>query len=149
MKRIYQLFASASMGLSIGILINLVISASKGRIYLPAAPAYLAQFSNQNVAVAMSLLVYAALGIFSYLCSLLYDNEKIKLPYASLIHILLTLVALLSAGFYLKWFPVSFASIVSFTLVALLIQLLIWGGFYFHYKARIKKFNAAQRDRQP
>ena len=147
MKHVYHLISSACMGITIGLLISLGVSSSIGSTFVPMDPAFSAQFANQNVAFGVSLLIYAALGVVSYLCSRLYENEKIKLLPASLIHVVLTVVTLLAAGLYLKWFPITFSAILVFCLVAILVWLVIWVSFYFHYKARIQKFNASRQER--
>lgn len=147
MKRIYEGLCAACIGISVGVLISLIISILTNTVFNGTTQEFTQQFADPNQGVVLSMLVYAGLGVFSYLISFLYKNEKLGLTIVSIIHLVLSVTLLLSAGIYLHWFTLSLNEVFGFILFVIIIWLIIWLSFYFYYKAKVKKYNQMLKKR--
>ena len=115
----------ACIGIIIGTSIELIFSSLSSSSYYPGAPEFLNTFGNENVAVLIERLIYAAYGIIGSFAGLLYRNETRPLILNTAIHFGIILICGIAAGSYLKWWGSSFDMIGVIITIAL-IYLLIW-----------------------
>ena len=90
----------ACIGITIGTSIELIFSSLSSSSYYPGAPEFLNSFGNENVAVLIERLIYAAYGIISSFAGLLYRNETRPLILNTALHfgIVLTVKSLIAGS---------------------------------------------------
>ena len=98
----------ACIGIIIGTSIELIFSSLSSSSYYPGAPEFLNTFGNENVAVLIERLIYAAYGIIGSFAGLLYRNETRPLILNTAMHFGIILICGIAAGSYLKWWGSSF-----------------------------------------
>ena len=130
----------ACIGIIIGTSIELIFSSLSSSRYYPGAPEFLNTFGNENVAVLIERLIYAAYGIIGSFAGLLYRNETRPLILNTAMHFGIILICGIAAGSYLKWWGSSFDMIGVIITIAL-IYLLIWLFNWLMARAEVKKMN--------
>ncbi|WP_071128294.1 DUF3021 domain-containing protein [Varibaculum massiliense] len=140
-KKIVDLtLVGACIGIIIGTSIELIFSSLSSSSYYPGAPEFLNTFGNENVAVLIERLIYAAYGIIGSFAGLLYRNETRPLILNTAMHFGIILICGIAAGSYLKWWGSSFDMIGVIITIAL-IYLLIWLFNWLMARAEVKKMN--------
>ncbi|MDU3274874.1 DUF3021 domain-containing protein [Varibaculum cambriense] len=134
----------ACIGIIIGTSIELIFSSLSSSSYYPGAPEFLNTFGNENVAVLIERLIYAAYGIIGSFAGLLYRNETRPLILNTAMHFGIILICGIAAGSYLKWWGSSFDMIGVIITIAL-IYLLIWLFNWLMARAEVKKMNQKLR----
>uniref|UniRef100_UPI0023F3718D DUF3021 domain-containing protein n=1 Tax=Propionimicrobium lymphophilum TaxID=33012 RepID=UPI0023F3718D len=112
--------------------------------YSPGVPEFLNSFGNENVAVLIERLIYAAYGIISSFAGLLYRNETRPLILNTALHFGIVLICGIAAGSYLKWWGSSF-DMLGVIITIVLIYLLIWLFNWLVARAEVKKINQKLR----
>ena len=130
----------ACIGIIIGTSIELIFSSLSSSSYYPGAPEFLNTFGNENMAVLIERLIYAAYGIIGSFAGLLYRNETRPLILNTAMHFGIILICGIAAGSYLKWWGASFDMIGVIITIAL-IYLLIWLFNWLMARAEVKKMN--------
>lgn len=140
-KKIVDLtLVGACIGITIGTSIELIFSSLYSCSYYPGAPEFLNTFRNENVAVLIERLIYAAYGIISSFAGLLYRNETRPLILNTALHFGIILICGIAAGSYLKWWGYSF-DMLGVILTIALIYLLIWLFNWLVDRSEVKKMN--------
>lgn len=130
----------ACIGIIIGTSIELIFSSLSSSSYYPGAPEFLNTFGNENMAVLIERLIYAAYGIIGSFAGLLYRNETRPLILNTAMHFGIILICGIAAGSYLKWWGSSFDMIGVIITIAL-IYLLIWLFNWLMARAEVNKMN--------
>lgn len=130
----------ACIGIIIGTSIELIFSSLSSSSYYPGAPEFLNTFGNENVAVLIERLIYAAYGIIGSFAGLLYRNETRPLILNTAMHFGIILICGIAAGSYLKWWGSSF-DMIGVIITITLIYLLIWLFNWLVARAEVKKMN--------
>lgn len=129
MKNTHELahsaFISALIGLAIGTTLELVFSVGMGYDYSPGVPAFLSQFESPMVAILITRALYMVLGLICGLSCAIYNNERLSLLAASLIHIVICAAGFLLIGYILKW-GISAGVIACFLIVYAAIYIVLW-----------------------
>ena len=144
-KKIVDLtLVGACIGIIIGTSIELIFSSLSSSSYYPGAPEFLNTFGNENVAVLIERLIYAAYGIIGSFAGLLYRNETRPLILNTALHFGIILICGIAAGSYLKWWGSSF-DMIGVIITIVLIYLLIWLFNWLMARAEVKKMNQKLR----
>ena len=144
-KKIVDLtLVGACIGIIIGTSIELIFSSLSSSSYYPGAPEFLNTFGNENVAVLIERLIYAAYGIIGSFAGLLYRNETRPLILNTALHFGIILICGIAAGSYLKWWGSSF-DMLGVIITIVLIYLLIWLFNWLMARAEVKKMNQKLR----
>lgn len=133
------------IGVTIGIVIELVVSALYGGDYVPGTPAFLATFANVHAAVAVERVVFALLGAVMGAVSVVFELEKFSLARATITHMMVVVVSLLGAAWYLRWVPAGWP-LVGFIGVAAGVYGCIWAGMWVRIRAQIRQANRRLSD---
>ena len=134
----------ACIGIIIGTSIELIFSSLSSSSYYPGAPEFLNTFGNENVAVLIERLIYAAYGIIGSFAGLLYRNETRPLILNTAMHFGIILICGIAAGSYLKWWG-SIFDMLGVIITIVLIYLLIWLFNWLVARAEVKKMNQKLR----
>ncbi|WP_311525128.1 DUF3021 domain-containing protein [uncultured Varibaculum sp.] len=144
-KKIVDLtLVGACIGIIIGTSIELIFSSLSSSSYYPGAPEFLNTFGNENVAVLIERLIYAAYGIIGSFAGLLYRNETRPLILNTALHFGIILICGIAAGSYLKWWG-SIFDMLGVIITIVLIYLLIWLFNWLVARAEVKKMNQKLR----
>ena len=130
----------ACIGITIGTSIELIISSFSSSSYYPGVPEFLNSFENENVAVLIERLIYAAYGIISSFAGLLYRNETRPLILNTALHFGIVLICGIAAVSYLKLWGSSF-DMLGVIITIVLIYLLIWLFNWLVDRVEVKKMN--------
>ena len=132
-----NIFLYALIGLTIGVICELVFSAATSTNYVPGVPAFLAQFDNQNLAVLVERIASAALGIILGLAGRIFDVEAWSLAKATALHYLVVLLSVGACALTLRWIPLGWPALgflVSLTIAYMVIWLSMWVTYYARFK---------------
>lgn len=139
---------SASLGISIGLIISLIMSACFGRgTYLPLNPLstmgryYLSHFNLVEVMV-ISVLIWAAIGLLFQIADCIFEQEW-SLAKMTVVHFLLTAVGFTSLGLLAGWFPLHLPWLIFFETIFVAIYALI---FWINYQSMKKQVAAINQD---
>ncbi|MBF0778276.1 DUF3021 domain-containing protein [Streptococcus cuniculi] len=135
---------SASLGISIGLIISLIMSACFGHgTYLPLNPLstmgryYLSHFNLVEVMV-ISVLIWAAIGLLFQIADCIFKQEW-SLAKMTFVHFLLTAVGFTSLGLLAGWFLINLIWILFFESIFVVVYALI---FWINYQSMKKHITA-------
>lgn len=149
-KLLQRLLFGACAGISIGVIIQTVISSLSNTTYVPGVPSFLAKFQNIHTGVAIELILYALVGMF-WCLDFLYrrvEQGKMRLFTATLIHFLGGIVMLSIVGYILEWYK-GILNLFLFILQATIIYFIIWTIIYLDKKRQIKIINDRLKQSNP
>ncbi|MGT2964910.1 DUF3021 domain-containing protein [Streptococcus acidominimus] len=137
---------SASLGITIGLSISLVMSASFGRgTYLPLNPSstmghyYLSHFNLVEI-MGISVLIWAAIGLLFQVAEQIFDQDW-SLAKMTFVHFLITAIGFTSLAILAGWFPLNLFWLIFFEVLFVIIYLLIFLINYQSMKKRITTIN--------
>lgn len=132
---------SASLGITIGLGISLIMSACFGHgTYLPLNPFstlgqyYLSHF-NLVVVMLISSLIWAAIGLLFQAADQIFKQDW-SLAKMTFTHFLLTAVGFTSLGLLAGWFPINLPWLLFFEGIFIVIYMLI---YFINYQAMKKQ----------
>ncbi|BCP60748.1 DUF3021 domain-containing protein [Streptococcus suis] len=138
---------SASMGVTIGSLISIIMAGFFGRgYYLPVNPhstmgaIYLARFS-QPMVMLISVLIWGAIGVLFQAADKIFEQDW-SLMRMTATHFLVTAIGFTPLAILAGWFPVNLAGLLFFWLLFILIYALL---FFINYKKMEASVQAINR----
>ncbi len=141
-KIIGHLILGACIGITIGVISEMIFAEVYQSNVLVGTPEFVEQFKSINHAAVVARIAYAVVGGIGSLTSMIYNSDKIQsLLVKTVCSATITSVSLLCMAYLLKFFPFTLGSVVGFLLINWLIYACIWLGFYYQYRANIKRLN--------
>lgn len=141
-KIIHNLTYYVSLAITIGLLISLAFSyAYHCSEYLPSSPEFVRHFSTPLAAVAVSILLWAVIGLLWGTGALLFKVSRWSLLKRTIIHFIVTYAGLLILGSLAGWFAMNLASWLIFTLIFFFIYLAVWAINRKLIKNQIRQIN--------
>ncbi|HFI0854219.1 TPA: DUF3021 domain-containing protein [Streptococcus suis] len=138
---------SASMGVTIGSLISIIMAGLfGGSYYLPVNPhstmgaIYLARFS-QPMVMLISVLIWGAIGVLFQAADKIFEQDW-SLMRMTATHFLVTVIGFTPLAILAGWFPVHLAGLLFFWLLFILIYALL---FFINYKKMEASVQAINR----
>ncbi|MGQ7353887.1 DUF3021 domain-containing protein [Streptococcus suis] len=138
---------SASMGVTIGSLISIIMAGFFGRgYYLPVNPhstmgaIYLARFS-QPMVMLISVLIWGAIGVLFQAADKIFEQDW-SLMRMTATHFLVTAIGFTPLAILAGWFPVNLAGLLFFWLIFVLVYALL---FFINYKKMEASVQAINR----
>ncbi|NQM14230.1 DUF3021 domain-containing protein [Streptococcus suis] len=138
---------SASMGVTIGSLISIIMASFfGGGYYLPVNPhstmgaIYLARFS-QPMVMLISVLIWGAIGVLFQAADKIFEQDW-SLMRMTATHFLVTAIGFTPLAILAGWFPVNLAGLLFFWLLFILIYALL---FFINYKKMEASVQAINR----
>lgn len=126
-------FSGIAWGCTFLVVINLIGYAMMGSIFLEPL---MEHFVMHTVG---AMIVGVCCGSTSYV----YKIESLSLKKQIAIHFTISIGGYLLIAYKLGWMPISNPSyIIIFILIAIIIFISIWTGFYFYNRNEAKKYNA-------
>lgn len=116
-----------AIGTSIELLVNFFLD-NNG--YTPASPAFLAKFTDTNIAVLVERCCYALYGMISALASLVYQSKRLPIALATLIHLGIITVTGILLGAYLVWWKTG-PGLMWLIAMIFVVYVLIWLAYWF------------------
>ncbi|MGT2715957.1 DUF3021 domain-containing protein [Streptococcus respiraculi] len=137
---------SASLGVTIGLSISLIMSACFGHgIYLPLNPSstlgqyYLSHFSPV-VIMFISVLIWAMIGLLFQIANQIFKQDWSLLK-MTVVHFLLTAIGFTSLGLLAGWFPLRLPWLIFFETIFIAIYALIFFINYHDMKKQVTAIN--------
>ncbi|MER0122110.1 DUF3021 domain-containing protein [Streptococcus sp. ZJ93] len=141
---------SASLGITIGLTISLLMSAIFGQgIYLPLNPVstlgqyYLKHFNLVEV-MLISVLIWAAIGLLFQIADRIFKQDW-SLVKMTVTHFLLTGVGFTSLGLLAGWFPLNLTWLLFFEMIYVIIYVIIFFINYHNMKKQVTAINQSLR----
>ncbi|WP_105141678.1 DUF3021 domain-containing protein [Streptococcus suis] len=138
---------SASMGVTIGSLISIIMAGFfGGGYYLPVNPhstmgaIYLVRFS-QPMVMLISVLIWGAIGVLFQAADKIFEQDW-SLMRMMATHFLVTAIGFTPLAILAGWFPVNLAGLLFFWLLFILIYALL---FFINYKKMEASVQAINR----
>ncbi|MGT2799523.1 DUF3021 domain-containing protein [Streptococcus marmotae] len=135
---------SASLGVTIGLSISLLMSAIFGHgTYLSLNPTstlgqYYLQHFNLVEVMLISALIWAAIGLLFQIVNRIFKQDWSLLK-MTVVHFLLTAIGFTSLGVLAGWFPLNLPWLLFFEMIFVVIYALI---FFINYQAMKKQVTA-------
>ncbi|WP_449459111.1 DUF3021 domain-containing protein [Streptococcus suis] len=137
---------SASLGVTIGSLISIVMAGFFGEgYYLPVNPHstmgvyYLSNF-NQVTVMLISVLIWAAIGLLFQLADKIFEQDWSLLRMTAT-HFGFTVLGFTPLGILAGWFPVKLGALLFFWLIFFLVYALLFFLNYRKMERQIKDIN--------
>ena len=138
---------SASLGVSIGTIISIIISSIFGQgTYLPLNPLstmgayYLAHFTQTTV-MLICVLTWASIGILFQLADKIFEQDWSLLRMIAT-HFCITALGFTPLGILAGWFPLNLGSLLLFWLIFVLLYALLFFQNYRKMERQIKDINS-------
>ncbi|GLB46302.1 DUF3021 domain-containing protein [Philodulcilactobacillus myokoensis] len=141
MKYIKALFAFAFSGIIIGLFISLGFSLIYRINYLPSDPGFVNRFANSSVALLVSMLIWAMIGILFGLSSLIFKIDHWSLLKQTITHAVVTYICFSILAILAGWFPFNLIMFIYFTIIFIIIYIFIWIAERLKYHALINDIN--------
>lgn len=141
-KYLSYAFRFATTGVFIGLVISLIFNyVENSNLYYPSSVAFVKKFSNPLDAVAVSVLLWALMGLVFGFGSMVYSIRKwsyLKQTITSFIiyYVGFTPLAILAGCGSLNWI-----NLITFTVEFIVIFLIIWAFYYWKAAREIKRIN--------
>ncbi len=130
------------LGERIGFLFSLGFSIYYGtNNFAPSSPEFVAKFSSNTEATAMSALIWALIGILFSVSSLIFNSEKMSITKQAISHFLITFFGFTPLAIAAGWFPLTLESIIEFLIIFIIIYGVMWFTFMAKAKADVKEIN--------
>lgn len=135
-------FLGAPMGIAIGFVISVFISAcvGEGRFY-PVAPELLQTMGTELDAVILQMILCGVMGAGFAMASVIWEIESWSLARQSGVYFLIACLLMLPIAYFANWMEHSFYGVLSYIGVFAGIFGLMWLMQYLIWKRRIKKMN--------
>ena len=138
---------SASLGVSIGTIISIIISSIFGQgTYLPLNPlstmgAYYVEHFNQPTVMLICVLTWASIGILFQLADKIFEQDWSLLRMTAT-HFCITALGFTPLGIVAGWFPLNLGSLLLFWLIFVLLYALLFFQNYRKMERQIKDINS-------
>ena len=138
---------SASLGVSIGTIISIIISSIFGQgTYLPLNPlstmgAYYVEHFNQPTVMLICVLTWASIGILFQLADKIFEQDWSLLRMTAT-HFCITALGFTPLGILAGWFPLNLGSLLLFWLIFVLLYALLFFQNYRKMERQIKDINS-------
>ncbi len=138
---------SASLGVSIGTIISIIISSIFGQgTYLPLNPlstmgAYYVEHFNQPTVMLICVLTWASIGILFQLADKIFEQDWSLLRMTAT-HFCITALGFTPLGILAGWFPLNLGSLLLFWLIFVLLYALLFFLNYRKMERYIKDINS-------
>ncbi|MTB63466.1 DUF3021 family protein [Streptococcus sp. zg-86] len=141
---------SASIGITIGLSISLLMSAIFGHgTYLPLNPAstlgqYYLQHFNLVEVMLISALIWATIGLLFQIVDRIFKQDW-SLVKMTVVHFLLTAVGFTLLGLLAGWFPLNLTWLLFFEIIFVIIYVIIFFINYHNMKKQVRAINQGLR----
>ncbi len=131
------------LGIALGQLITLCISACYGGEYYPCVPTLVAQLGSELAAVALQTLLCGVLGAACAAASCAFQMEHWSISKATAVHFLVLSLSMLPIAYFSHWMEHTFAGVLAYFGVFLAIYAMIWLLLYRSVHTKVQKINKA------
>lgn len=139
MKILQKIFIYSLIGIGAGNLMALIFSFSYGE-FSPGVPEFINEFSSMNIAVLVQTSIYALLGGLQGIARNIFKHDDRSLNKMFIVHYLVVIIPLISAGYILKWYS-SIRTLIYMIVFSSIIYFLIAFFSYLSISNDIKKIN--------
>ncbi|KRL01106.1 DUF3021 domain-containing protein [Liquorilactobacillus capillatus] len=142
-KRIFIVAAAGvPQGITIGLLISLVFSyIYRLENYVPSAPYFTEMFKHPLNAIAVSIVLWALMGILFSTTSLIFTKENWSITRQTVTHFIVTFVGFVPLAILAGWFPLRWGVFIFFTIIFVIIYVFLWFISMLKAKHDIQKIN--------
>lgn len=131
------------MGIAIGYLITVIISAIWGEgYYAPCVPELAEVMESEISAVVLQTILCGLLGMVCGGGSVIWDMEEWSIARQTGSYFLLVLVTMLPIGYVLRWMEHSLAGIAQYCVIFAMIFAAVWILQYFNVLWKIRAINS-------
>lgn len=109
--------------------------------FYPVTPYLAAHASSKLAAVIIQYFVTAFIGSAFAAGSVIFEMDKWSLLKQTVLHFIISSLAMYFAGFICGWFPHNLISSLIWFGVFIIIYIVFWFSFYSYYKAQVRKIN--------
>ena len=103
---------------------------------------------GDTAALIIQSLVSGIVGFIAFYGTIVYYDERFNIITATLIHMAISLTALLSAGYFLGWIGTTIEDLMLFLVLPLVMYFMIWFSVYISYRMKIEQINEALERRR-
>ncbi|WP_311407436.1 DUF3021 domain-containing protein [Liquorilactobacillus uvarum] len=115
------------VGITIGLLISLFFSYVYGlENYFPSAPRFIERFERPLNALAISIVLWALIGILFSVSSLIFEKENWSITRQTITHFLVTFGGFTPLAILSGWFPLQWGVFIFFTIIFIIIYIIMW-----------------------
>jgi len=144
------LLTACIMGFVLGALIGngIVIafgSSSEGIVFVSHE---LARRLGETPALIVQTILSGIVGIIGFVSTKVYHSERFSILAATLIHMAISMTALIIVGRYLEWFGDSLQELLMFLIIPAAMYAMIWFSVYMSYRAEIRRINESLERRR-
>lgn len=132
------------IGISIGLIITIIISAfaGNGEFYI-VTPELTATMGNELNAVILQTVLCGIMGIGFAMASVIWEIDSWSLAKQSAVHFVIISAVMLPIAYAANWMEHSAAGVISYFIIFIAIFVVSWLTQYFSLKVKIKKINTS------
>lgn len=140
-KLIYRITFGIPVGIMIGLLISLSFSYIYGQKYYPSAPRFENYFDNPLNAFAISILLWALMGIVFSISSVIFEQDAWSIAKQTSINFVITYFGFTFLAILAHWFPLNAPWLIIYTLIYIVIYFVIWAVQYLVERNIVRTIN--------
>lgn len=130
------------IGISIGLIITIVISAFAGNgEFYAVTPELTAAMGNELNAVILQTVLCGIMGIGFAMASVIWEIDSWSLAKQSAVYFVIISAVMLPIAYAANWMEHSAAGVISYFIIFIAIFVISWLTQYFSWKVKIKKIN--------
>ncbi|MBQ7700927.1 MAG: DUF3021 domain-containing protein [Candidatus Methanomethylophilaceae archaeon] len=103
---------------------------------------------GDTMAFIIQSLVSGVVGFIAWYSTKAYYDERFSIIAATLIHMVITMSALIIAGYFLGWIGPNAEGLLMFLVLPLVIYTMIWFSIYMSYRMKIQQINESLKRRR-
>lgn len=141
-KYLSYAFRFATTGVFIGLVISLIFNyVENSNLYYPSSVAFVKKFSNPLDAVAVSVLLWALMGLVFGFGSMVYSIKKWSYLKQTVTSFIIYYVGFIPLAILAGWRPLNWINLITYTVEFIVIFLIIWTFYYWKAAREIKRIN--------
>lgn len=142
-NRIIKLaFIGFPIGIAIGVVITLIISACIGDgFYYPVTPELINSMGNELNAIILQNVLCGIIGSGFAMASVIWDIDSWSLAKQSAIYFLIACIIMFPIAYITNWMKHSIAGVLSYVGIFVVIFVIAWLVQYLSWKRKIKRMN--------
>ena len=117
-----------------------IMFASTGDKIVFVAPE-LSEKLGEPLAIIVQTLAGGVVGFVAFFATRVYYDDRFSLISATLIHMVISVTALVIAGYFLGWIGNTIEDLLLFLILPAMIYVLIWFSVYMSYRISIQRIN--------
>ncbi|CAH1852137.1 DUF3021 domain-containing protein [Convivina praedatoris] len=107
----------------------------------PSSPQFVEQFSNNLIAITVSAVIWALMGVVFSTAQMIFEVESWSITKQTVWHFITTYTGYTILAILAGWFPLNFWYLLQYTLIFVVVYIIIWLISMYVARRNVAKLN--------